>query len=61
MHQLAAELNLGKNGLVRYATKEALLVMARSKQVLINAMTCWSILHMSLKLQESSSPARSQQ
>lgn len=60
MHQLAAELNLGKNGLVRYATKEDLLVMARSKQLLINDMTCWNMLHISQKLQELNSSERSQ-
>ena len=60
MHQLAAELNLGKNGLVRYASKEDLLVMARSKQLLINAMTCWNMLHISQKLQELTSLDRSQ-
>jgi TnpA family transposase len=60
MHQLAAELNLGKNGLVRYATKEDLLVMARSKQLLINAITCWNMLHISQKLQELNSIERSQ-
>jgi len=60
MHQLAAELNLGKNGLVRYATKEDLLVMARSKQLLINAMTCWNLLHISQKLQELNPTDRSQ-
>ena len=60
MHQLAAELNLGKNGLVRYATKEDLFVMARSKQLLINAMTCWNMLHISQKLQELNSSERNQ-
>ncbi|UFH57786.1 hypothetical protein [Spirosoma sp. KNUC1025] len=33
MPLLADELNLARNGLVRYATKEDLLVMARSKQL----------------------------
>lgn len=59
MHQLAAELNLGKNGLVRYATKEDLSVMVRSKQLLINAITCWNMLHISQKLQELNSSERS--
>ena len=54
MHQLAAELNLGKNGLIRYASREDLLVMVRSKQVLINAMTCWNMLRITQQLQESS-------
>jgi hypothetical protein len=53
MHQLAGELNLGKNGLIRYATKEDLLVMARSKQLLVNAMTCWNMLQITQKLREA--------
>ncbi|WP_373514843.1 Tn3 family transposase [Persicitalea sp.] len=60
MHQLAAELNLGKNGLIRYATKEDLLVMARSKQLLINSITCWNMLHISQRLQELSPAERDQ-
>lgn len=51
-HQLAAELNLGKNGMIRYATREDLLVMARSKQVLINAITCWNMLRITQQLNE---------
>ena len=58
MHQLAAELNLGKNGLIRYATREDLLVMARSKQVLINAMTCWNMLRITQQLSEVSAAER---
>ena len=54
LHQLAAELNLGKNGLIRYASREDLLVMIRSKQVLINAMTCWNMLRITQLLLESS-------
>ncbi|WP_394367449.1 Tn3 family transposase [Rudanella paleaurantiibacter] len=45
---------------MRYATKEDLLVMARSKQLLINAMTCWNMLHISQKLQELNPLERSQ-
>jgi TnpA family transposase len=60
MHQLAGELNLGKNGLIRYATKEDLLVMARSKQLLINAMTCWNMLHITQKLREASPEIRAE-
>lgn len=52
MHQLAGELNLGKNGLIRYSSKEDLLVMARSKQLLINSMTCWNMLRITQKLTE---------
>ncbi|GAB3220295.1 Tn3 family transposase [Spirosoma arcticum] len=55
MHQLAGELNLGKNGLIRYASKEDLLVMVRSKQLLINSMTCWNMLRITQKLTEVSS------
>lgn len=57
-HQLAAEMNLGKNGLIRYATREDLLVMARSKQVLINAMTCWNMLRITQQLTEVSGSER---
>ena len=60
MQQSAAELNLGKNGLIRYATREDLLVMARSKQLLINAITCWNMLHISRRLQEASPVERAQ-
>ncbi len=58
LHQLAAELNLGKNGLIRYASREDLLVMARSKQLLINAMTCWNMLRITQQLLESSPEER---
>ena len=34
--------------------------MARSKQLIINAMTCWNMLHISQKLQELTSPERNQ-
>ena len=57
-HQLASEMNLGKNGLIRYATREDLLVMARSKQVLINAMTCWNLLRITQQLTQVSGPER---
>ncbi len=60
MHQLAGELNLGKNGLIRFATKEDLLVMTRSKQLLINAMTCWNMLHITQKLREASPERRAE-
>lgn len=53
MHQLANELNLEKNGLIRYASKEDLLVMARSKQFLINSITCWNMLRITQKLSEA--------
>lgn len=58
LHQIAAELNLGKNGLIRYASREDLLVMARSKQLLINAMTCWNMLRITQQLLESSPDER---
>lgn len=58
MHQLAGELNLGKNGLIRYASKEDLLVMVRSKQLLINSMTCWNMLRITQKLSEVSTAER---
>lgn len=35
-----------------------LLLMARSKQLLINAMTCWNLLQLSQKLREASPKER---
>ncbi|MFB9292536.1 Tn3 family transposase [Persicitalea jodogahamensis] len=36
------------------------MVMARSKQLLINALTCWNMLHISQRIQELSPPERGQ-
>jgi TnpA family transposase len=46
MHQLSEELNLEHDGLIRFATKkEELLVMARSKQLLIDSIVCYNYLY----------------
>ena len=58
MHQLSDELNLGHDGLIRFATKEELLVMARSKQLLINSIVCYNYLYQTQKIIEASPEER---
>jgi TnpA family transposase len=58
MHQLSDELNLGHDGLIQFATKEELLVMARSKQLLINSIVCYNYLYQTQKLIEASPEER---
>ncbi|MBC7407402.1 MAG: Tn3 family transposase [Arcicella sp.] len=58
LHQLSDELNLGHDGLIRFATKEELLVMARSKQLLINSIVCYNYLYQTQKIIEASTEER---
>ena len=58
LHQLSDELNLGHNGLIRFATKEELLVMARSKQLLINSIVCYNYLYQTQKIIEANPQER---
>jgi len=58
MHQLSDELNLGHDGLIQFATKEELLVMARSKQLLINSIVCYNYLYQTQRLIEASPEER---
>ena len=58
MHQLSDELNLGHDGLIRFATKEELLVMARSKQLLINSIVCYNYLYQTQRIIEASPTER---
>ena len=58
LHQLSDELNLGHNGLIRFATKEELLVMARSKQLLINSIVCYNYLYQTQKIIEANPEER---
>ena len=50
--------NLGHDGLIRFATKEELLVMARSKQLLINSIVCYNYLYQTQKIIEASPEER---
>lgn len=58
LHQLSDELNLGHDGLIRFATKEELLVMARSKQLLINSIVCYNYLYQTQKIIEANPQER---
>ena len=58
MHQLSEELNLGHDGLIRFATKEELLIMARSKQLLINSIVCYNYLYQTQKIIEANPEER---
>jgi TnpA family transposase len=58
LHQLSDELNLGHDGLIRFATKEELLVMARSKQLLINSIVCYNYLYQTQKIIEANPEER---
>jgi TnpA family transposase len=45
LHQLTDKLNLGHDGLIQFATKEELLIMGRSKQLIINSIVCYNYLY----------------
>lgn len=60
MHQLSDELNLGHDGLIQFATKEELLMMARSKQIIINSIACYNYLYNTKNLYLASDTQRNE-
>lgn len=54
LHQLSDELNLGHDGLIQFASKEDLLIMARSKQLIINAIMCYNYLYLTQRMMDVS-------
>lgn len=58
MHQLADELNLGHDGLIQFATKEELLIMARSKQILINSTVIYNYAYQTQQIVKASPEER---
>jgi TnpA family transposase len=58
LHQLTDKLNLGHDGLIQFATKEELLIMARSKQLIINSIVCYNYLYQTKKMIDASPQER---